>query len=88
MRCYRRRRMAKGRASQRVESLKSIAEAGDHGTARRKALELASDPSAEEAERVAASALAASFAPDRVVVVAGVAGIVVALAITAWQLAH
>lgn len=66
--------------------LRALLEAGHHRTARAEAKALLSDPAATEAERAEAAAVLASLAPDRGVVLAGAAGVAVALALAAWTL--
>jgi hypothetical protein len=81
--------MGKGRAvSERAERLQGLFDAGDHGAARRLAEELRADGSASAAEREAADALLARIAPDRAVMIAGLAGSATAVLITAWLLLH
>jgi hypothetical protein len=81
--------MSKGRAvSERAERLQRLFEAGDHGAARRLAVELRADGAASAAEREAAEALLARVAPDRGVVVAGLVGSATAVLISAWLLLH
>ena len=81
--------MSKGhRSSERAERLGALFDAGDHGAARRLAAELLADPAAGPDEREAADEVRARTAPDRVVVIAGIAGGVAAIAIAAWLLAH
>lgn len=68
--------------------LRALADAGDHGGARRLAAELLADPGASDADREVATRIRALTAPDRVVVAAGLTAVVVAIAVTAWLVAH
>lgn len=81
--------MSKGRGvSERSERLERLFDAGDHGAARRLAVELRADPAASAVEREAADALLARIAPDRGVVIAGLVGTATSILITAWLLLH
>jgi hypothetical protein len=81
--------MSKGRiASERVARLQTLFDAGDHGAVRRLAIELQADGAASAGEREAAGEKLARVAPDLAVVVAGLAGVATAVAITVWLLAH
>ncbi len=66
----------------------ALFDAGDHGAARRLAAELLADGGASDAEREAAGELVARTAPDRAVVIAGIAGAIAASAITIWLVVH
>lgn len=81
--------MSKGRkVTERAGRLAALFDAGDHGAARRLAAELLADPAAGADEREAAAELLSRTAPDRAVVVAGIAGAAVAVAISAWLLSR
>lgn len=81
--------MSKGRkGSERADRLHALYDAGDHGAARRLAAEMLGDPSASDAEREAAGEIRARTAPERAVVIAGIAGAAVAVAVAAWLVAH
>ncbi|MGB8932567.1 MAG: hypothetical protein WCC48_15090 [Anaeromyxobacteraceae bacterium] len=74
--------MGKGRRGNgRAERLRTLYDAGDHGAARRLAAEVLAGPEATDAEREAAAEIRARTAPDRAVVIAGIAGAVVAIVI-------
>jgi hypothetical protein len=66
--------------------LRTLLDAGDHRAARAEAQAWLSDPAGTEAERAEASAVLASLAPDRGVVLAGLVGMAVAVALAAWTL--
>lgn len=66
--------------------LRALLEAGDHRGARAEAHARLADPATAEPDRAEAAQVLASLAPDRGVVIAGAAGVAVALALTAWTL--
>lgn len=81
--------MGKGRKEGgRVERLRALYGAGDHGAARRLSVEVLRDPAAGGDERDEALAVRARTAPDRGVVIAGIAGAVVAVVVSAWLLSR
>jgi hypothetical protein len=81
--------MSKGRtASEREGRLRALFEAGDHGAARRLAVEILADGASSVAEREGADKALARVAPDRGVVIAGLTGVATAVAITTWLLVH
>jgi hypothetical protein len=81
--------MGKGRrVSARAERLLGLFEAGDHGAARRLAAEVLGDPGADDAEREAAAQIRARTAPDAAVVIAAIAGVVVAVVVSVWLVAR
>lgn len=81
--------MSKGRkASERALRLTALLDAGDHGAARRLAAVVLADPATAGDERERAEEIRARTAPHRAVTVAGIAGAVAALALTAWVLAR
>ena len=76
----------KDRRTTGTGKLQALLEAGDHRAARAEALARLADPAATEAERAEASAVLASLAPDRGVLVAGLIAVAVAVALTVWTL--
>lgn len=76
------------KTSERAARIRALFEAGDHGAARRLAAESLADPAALEDEREAAGEIAARTAPDRGVVIAGLAGLAGALVISFWLVLH
>jgi hypothetical protein len=68
----------------RVERLEALVRGGDHGAARAEARSLLASPDASETERAAAAAVLAGLAPERGVVLAGAAGVALALVVLAW----
>ena len=74
--------------SERAARLQALFDAGDHGAVRRLAIEIQADGGASAAEREAAGEKLARIAPDRAVVVAGLAGVATAVTITLWLLGH
>lgn len=73
----------KERRAPRVERVRALLEAGDHGAARAGACALLADPGAGDDERAAAAELLASLAPERGAVVAGALGVAAAVALSA-----
>jgi hypothetical protein len=76
----------KDRRSTGQGRLRALLDAGDHRAARAEARALLGDPALPEADRVEASAVLASLAPDRGVLAAGLVGAAVAVALTIWTL--
>lgn len=66
--------------------LRALLEAGDHRTARAEARARLADPATSDGDRTEAAQVLASLAPDRGVVIAGVVGVAVAVALTLWTL--
>jgi hypothetical protein len=64
--------------------LRELLEAGDHRQARAEARAILADAAAPEASRAEAAAVLASLSPDRWVVVAGLAGLAIAVALSIW----
>jgi hypothetical protein len=68
----------------RVERLEALVLGGDHGAARAEARSILAREEASETERSAAAAVLAGLAPERGVVLAGAAGVALALVVLAW----
>jgi hypothetical protein len=81
--------MGKGqKESARSERLRALYDAGDHGAARRLAAEVLGDAAATGAEQEQAAAIRLRTSPDRAAVLAGIAGAVVAVTLSAWLVAR
>jgi hypothetical protein len=82
------RTMGKGKKELRKDRaaagrLAALLESGDHRAARAEAMALRADPTAPEADRVAAAEVLASLRPEPAAVAVGLAGAVAALLIAA-----
>ena len=74
------------RRSSGHDRLKELLDAGDHRRARAEARATLADGAAPEAARAEAAEVLASLAPDRGIVVAGLVGLAVAVALAVWTL--
>jgi len=74
----------KERARARPDKMTALLSSGDHREAARVARALLADPGVSAEERARASSVMASLAPEKVASIAGILGVVVAVAITIW----
>jgi hypothetical protein len=72
----------KERRPARVDRIRALVEAGDHGAARAEARAVLADAGAPPEERAGAAGVLASLAPERGALVAGAVGAAAAVAIS------
>jgi len=76
----------KERAGARPERLAELLSSGAHATARREAAATLSDPDAPSQRRERPRAVLAALAPEPGALLAGLLGVVIALALVGWVL--
>jgi len=76
----------KERAGARPERLAELLSSGAHAAARREAAAALSDPEAPPQRKERARAVLAALAPERGALLAGLAGVAMALALAGWVL--
>lgn len=72
----------KERRPARVDRIRALVDAGDHGSARVEARAVLADAGAPPEERAAAGEVLASLAPDRGALVAGAVGVATAVVLS------